>query len=569
MGTGNGKLPQSGADVLDWTWEDYAPYAQGLLARELTAAGADAWLRDWTALSALLREQGARLRNRSNADTREAGPREALMKYFEQVVPPASQWNQDLKEKLLSSGLSPAGMETALRCMRAEAERFRAENLPLITAEQKLVQEYDRTAGAVTAEFDGRPQTLSALRLVQQEPDRDRREAAWRASNTAFHANRAKFAEIWAGLLDLRTQIAANAGCSSYTEYVWPLKHRFDYQPEDCARFHAAVEATVVPALARRHARQARLLGLERLRPWDTACDPLGRAPLRPFADSAELEAVTGGIFERLDPQLSAWFSELRTGYLDLPNRPGKAPGGWCSDYPAVKHPYIFMNAVGTHDDVQTLLHEAGHAFHGFSTYELPYGPQRDVPMEFAEVASMAMELIAAPWLTRDKGGFYGEADAARARTEHLERMLNIWCGVAIGDALQQWIYAHPAEARDAGAVSAQYGALTARFLPGIDHSGLEDWRDHGWQRILHFYVVPHYYIEYGIAQLGAVQIMGESLRDHAAALDRYKAALALGGTAPLSQLFSTAGAHFGMGTETFQPAVALIEQQFAALGSA
>lgn len=569
MGTGNGKLPPSGADVLDWTWDDYAPHARHIAEAPLSAASVDTWLRDWTALSALLREQGARLRNRSNADTREAGPREALTRFFEQVVPQASQWNQDLKEKLLGSGLAPDGMAIALRSMRAEAERFRAENLPLITAEQKLVQEYDRTAGAVTAQFDGRPQTLSELRLVQQEPDRGRREAAWRAGNAAFHAQREKLAEIWAGLLDLRREIASNAGCQSYTEYVWPLKHRFEYGPPDCVQFHQAIEATVVPALARRHERQAGLLGLERLRPWDTACDPLGRAPLRPFADSGELEAVTSGIFERIDPQLGAWFSALRDGHLDLPSRPGKAPGGWCNDYPVVKRAFIFMNAVGTHDDVQTLLHEAGHAFHGFSTYPLPYWQQRDVPMEFAEVASMAMELIAAPWLTRDKGGFYSEADAARARTEHLERILTIWCGVAVGDALQQWIYANPEEARDAEAVSAKYGELNARFLPAIDHTGLEDWRDHAWQRILHFYVVPHYYIEYGIAQLGAVQIMGASQRDHAAALERYKVALALGGTVPLPELFSVAGARFGMDRATFEPAVALIEEQFAALGAA
>jgi oligoendopeptidase F len=555
-------LPLSAADMLDWTWEQYAPYAAALEATELNTENVEQWLRDWSKLSDYVSEQGTRLRNRSSADTRVVENLKALEAFQAGILPPATIANQNLKQKLLASGLCPAGMELSLHKMRAEAERYREENVPLFTTEQLLCNDYNRITGAMTVDFDGREITVAEIKPILMEPERERREAAWRAGSERFEQDRSALNETWARLVDLRTQIARNADCETYTEYIWPLKQRFDYTPQDCEVFQQAVAQVVVPALARRFAKAAERLGLDRFRPWDVYADPLERQALRPFGDAAVLEEKCSGIFAQLDAGLGRQFEQMRAGYLDLPNRPGKAPGGWCSDYPVVKRPHIFMNTVGMHDDVQTLFHEAGHAFHGFATYNLPYGQQRHAYMEFCEVASMAMELLAAPYLTLERGGFYTPAEAARARTEHFDRMLYIWVMVAAGDAFQHWIYANPKQSRDAAEASRVFGELQARYFPGIDFSGLERYRDYAWQRTLHYYLVPHYYIEYGIAQLGATQVWQNSVRDAAGALTKYKAALALGGTVSLPELFSTAGAHFAFDTDTFAAAIGAIERE-------
>lgn len=225
-----------------------------------------------------------------------------------------------------------------------------------------------------------------------------------------------------------------------------------------------------------------------------------------------------------------------------------------------MKRPFIFMNAVGVHDDVQTMLHEAGHAFHDFAALnELDYAPQRNIPMEFAEVASMAMELLAAPYLTESEGGFYSEEDAARARVEHLESNIWFWGYMAVVDAFQHWAYTSGDDILDPAKCDAKWRELYLRYMQGIDYSGLDDWLDTGWHRKLHIYQVPFYYIEYGMAQLGAVQVWANSLKDHAAALKAYREALALGGTVTLPELYETAGAAFSFDSDTLGAAVNLM----------
>jgi oligoendopeptidase F len=282
-----------------------------------------------------------------------------------------------------------------------------------------------------------------------------------------------------------------------------------------------------------------------------------------------ELETKTSAIFHHVDPQLGAHFDTMRReGLLDLDNRKHKAPGGYCTTFESVRRPFIFMNAVGLHGDVQTLLHEGGHAFHVFETQPLPYAQQLQVGMEFAEVASMAMELLGAPYLAAAQGGFYTDADAARARVEHLEWSLLLWPTIALGDAFQHWVYENPDAALDPAQCEAQWAGLLQRFRPGLDWSGLEPIMHTGWQRILHFYQVPFYFVEYGLAQLGAVQVWNNALHDQAAAVAAYRRALALGGTAPLPQLYAAAGAKFAFDADTLRAAVNLMEETIAALDS-
>ncbi|MDQ3022878.1 MAG: M3 family oligoendopeptidase [bacterium] len=550
-------LPVAAETILAWTWDDYSPYYEVLLARELNTETADQWLRDLSRVGSLLSEQGARLQNIYSHDTRVPEHLRQLEVFQQGVLPQLTATAQKLREKLLGSGFEPEGLHYPLRQMRADAAGFREENIGLQVQERGLINDYNRITGMMTVEFEGREVTLSELRAVQEDTDRARRESAWRIANTRFAEDRAELSELWAKLVDLRVQMTANAERPNYLEHMWPLKGRFDYSVTDAKRFQASILDAVVPVLAKRHELRKQQLGVETLRPWDLSCDPLGRHPLKPFEVAAELEETGASIFSQLDPQLGEWFESLRAGQLDLANTPGKAPGGWCSDYSSTQLPHIFMNAVGTHNDVQTLLHEAGHAFHNFSTYALPYSLQRKAYMEFCEVASMAMELIAAPYLDAERGGFYDASDSARAQVNHFDHMLYIWAMVAAGDAFQHWIYENPEQSRDAALASRKYAELWQRYFPAVDYSGVGQELAWGWQRILHFYVVPLYYIEYGLAQLGAVQVWINALEHPNRALRMYKDALELGGTASLPALFEAAGAKLSFEANDYGLAVA------------
>ena len=299
-----------------------------------------------------------------------------------------------------------------------------------------------------------------------------------------------------------------------------------------------------------------------------TPVDSPGTAALLPFAEH-DFGATSLAIFRRVDPVLGEYFDLLRReDLIDLDNRKGKAPGAYCTNYNAIKRPFIFMNSVGIHDDVQTLLHEAGHAFHVFESNALPYVQQREVGSEFAEVASMSMELLAAPYLAAAEGGFYSAPDAARARADRLHELLLFWPYMAVVDGFQDWAYTHPDDAMDTAQCDARWDALWQRFMPGIDWTGLEAERMTGWQRKLHIFTHPFYYVEYGLAQLGAVQVWRNSLHDQAGAIAAYRRALALGGTAPIPQLFAAAGARFAFDAATLREAVELIEDTLARLGT-
>ncbi len=292
----------------------------------------------------------------------------------------------------------------------------------------------------------------------------------------------------------------------------------------------------VVPAATQVYERRRQLLGYETLRPWDLNVDPLGRDPLRPYADIDELKTRASDIFHRLDPQLGEYYDIMRDeGLLDLENRKNKGPGGYSIAFAQSKRPFIFMNSVGLHGDIRTLVHEAGHSFHAFEKLKLPYAMQRPVTAEFNEVASMAMELLTTPFWARENGGFYSAQETARGRIEHLEKIILFWPYMAVVDAFQHWAYTHADDALIAANCDAQWAVLWDKYMPGIDYSGLEPDKADGWHRKLHIYRYPFYYVEYGMAQLGAVQIWANMLDDQPAALAAYRRGLGArrdGGTA-------------------------------------
>jgi oligoendopeptidase F len=557
-------LPRDARELLDCSWTDLEPYYQELVERALSTESADRLLSDWTSLSELVDETFSRLHVATTVNTADQESERRLHRFLDQIYPQIEQAEQRLKRKLLDSGLVPVGFEIPLQKMRTEAAIFREENLPLFVEEHKLSMEYDKLIGAQTVEWEGKEITVVQLRPVFQSTDRTSRERAWHLSTKRQLEDSQAIGDLWRKFMALRTKQATNAGFQDYRSFRWKQLLRFDYTPEDCKRFHEAIEQAVVPAAARVYERRKKLMGLEKLRPWDLDVDPLGRPPLVPFHDAAEFPNVAAEIFRKVDPQLGSYFDTMiQEGLLDLENRKHKAPGGYCTEFAASKHPFIFMNAVGVHDDVQTILHEAGHSFHAFERYPLPYYQQRQVGMEFSEVASMAMELLAAAGLEKSHGGFYSSGDAARARGEHLERSILFWPYMAVVDAFQHWVYENPSESVEPAACNAQWALVWHRFMPEVDWTGLEEVLETGWQRKLHIHTVPFYYVEYGLAQLGAVQIWGNALKDRSASVAAYRRALSLGGTVPLAALFEAAGAKFAFDADTLGTAVDLMERTF------
>lgn len=559
-------------DFLAWTWDDMEPHYRVIEAMPLDAGSGEAYLKAWSDLASRISEIGARLKLTTDQNTADEQAAERYRVFLEEIAPRVEEAEQRLKEKLLESDVVVTGMEIPLRSMRVDAELYREENLPLMTEEKLAAEEYFKISGAQTLEWEGEEIPLVQLQPVFEDQDRERRERAWRASAERRLEDREAIHEVWVKLLDVREQMARNAGFPGYFSYRWRDLRRFDYTPEDAAQFHASVESVVVPAVARMYERRRQRLGLPSLRPWDREVDVFGRGPLHPYDTAEELEEGTATIMRRVDPVLGDHFDTMRqSGLLDMASRKNKAPGAYCTSFDAVNRPFIFGNASGTHDDVVTLLHEAGHAMHVFESEHLPFLHQKtfdNLPIEFAEVASMGMELLAAPYLTRSEGGFYSEEDATRARIQHLESILALLPWTVAVDAFQHWVYRHPDQARDVDAADSAWIDVMERFMPFIDYSGLERERANDWQRIPHLFGWPLYFLEYALAQLGAVQVWANARQDQADAVRRYRDALALGATATLPQLFETAGARFSFDEAMLREVVDLVERTIEELES-
>ncbi|HUF39136.1 MAG TPA: M3 family oligoendopeptidase [Anaerolineales bacterium] len=551
------------------SWEEIHPLVDDLLARDPDPATIDRWLLDWSDLQAGLHELGARLRVASVRDTMDPAAEAALKSYLRDIYPNAQIARQELTRKLLAYADAhgdPPGLEVPLRGLRVDAALFREENLALQAAEQENSLAFNKIVGAQTVVWDGEEQTITRLAAGYERANRTERRQIWELVSARELADREAINRLWVEVLSLRMDQAANAGFpDDYRSYRWKLLKRFDYTPEDSKTFQAAIEAVAVPAAGRVYARRRDRLGVKSLRPWDLdlyqQTYPVNPGSIRAFADEAELLERARVVFARVDPRIGGYFDRMcEAGMIDFANRIGKGPGAFCTSFEASRTPFIFGNVVGKADDVRTLLHEAGHAFHAFETYNLPYYHQRWPPMEFNEVASTAMELLAAPYLTVEQGGFFSPAEAARSRIGHLEKLLLFWPYMAVVDAFQHWVYENPGWAARPANCDAAWAERWDRFIPWIDWSGMEDAKTLGWHRKRHIHRSPFYYIEYGLAQLGAVQIWARALEDQSAAVGDYLKGLSLGGTAALPELYAAAGGRFAFDRETLGEAVALIE---------
>lgn len=557
-------LPTDTKSILAYQWADYEPYYADLEKRSLNADNIEEWLNDWSTLAQTADEHYWRLQIATTVNTADPTIEEAFNQYIEKIQPSVKTAEQKLKDKLLASGLSPKSFETGLRMMRAEAEIFTEKNLPLLAEEQKLVAEYNKIIGSLIVQWEGEERTLAQMFPLLYDTDRSTRQRAWETTQARLIQERQHISDVWEKFVPLRLKIAENAGMPDYRSYAWKQKFRFDYSPEDCKSFHAAIEAVVVPAAKRVYEKRRQRLGLDALRPWDLFVDPFGTEPIKPYETIDELISRSRAIFEHVDPKFGEYFQiMMNEGLLDLDSRKNKAPGAYSLGLHAIHRPFLFMSSTNTPWDVQTMLHEGGHAFHEFERAHVHFYQRGEIylPAEFAEVASMGMELIASPYKTKEYGGFYTEKEAARAMIELLESSITFWPYMALVDAFQHWIYENSSDGSVASKCEEKWAELWDRFMPGIDYSGLDDSKKTYWHRQLHIFQIPFYYVEYGLALLGAVQVWANSRRDQKKAVADYRKALALGATVPLPQLFATAGARFAFDVEILKTAVNLMEE--------
>jgi oligoendopeptidase F len=449
------------------------------------------------------------------------------------------------------------------RIVETNVALFRPENVPLETEDALLAKDYQKVTGAMTVRFRGQELTLQQAAKYLDETDRAVRQEVWELVTRRRLQDREAIEALYDRMLGVRDRIAKNAGFDNYRDYIFKRRRRFDYTPDDCFQFHRGVEQALLPLVNRIYEDRRRALGIPTLRPWDTQVDPLGRPPLRPFEAADELINGCEEVFRRVDPGLGEQFRFLREEQLlDLESRKGKAPGGYQSTLHERRWPFIFMNAVGRDDDVRTLLHEGGHAFHQLASREDPLIYYRTTPYEFAEVASMSMELLAAPHLDV----FYGnESEFKRSYRNTLEDAVLLFPWIATIDAFQHWVYTHIGHSREERRTA--WLGICRRFQPVIDWTGYDEPLGWLWHRQLHLFTSPFYYIEYGIAEAGALQVWLQSRQDYRGAVERYWQALSLGGSRPLPQLFEAAGATFEFDYDTLKPLADAVGEELDRIG--
>ena len=549
---------------LDYSdWKNIEPFFKTLQESNVDSVEAlEKWLFDWSELNDVLNEEGSLRYIKMTCNTADKNLEISYFEFLEKIAENIKTANDCLKHKFLDSvsrqSLDPKKYFVFNRSIQNDVELFCEANVSLETEESKLTQGYQKIIGALTVKFEGREQTLQQMKSYLEYPSRSQRKLAWEAVTERRLKEQAHLEKIFEQLLKIREKIAINAGFSSYRDFSFLRLERFDYKPQDCFSFHEGVETYVVPLARKLQQLRAKELNLKQLRPWDLNVDPKNRQPLKPFKNTSSLVNGCIGMVGRVDSRFSSFLEIMQDSKLfNLESRKNKAPGGYQSTLSEARLPFIFMNSVGVDEDLRTLLHESGHALHVFATRQQPLGYYRHAPMEFCEVASMSMELLA----NKHLNVFYSnEEDLNRSHKKHLEGIVEILPWIAQVDAFQHWIYTNPGhtalERRE------KWVSLHQRF-GGIEiWDGLERALQCQWHRQLHIFELPFYYIEYGIAQLGALQVWFNSKNDLRSAVSDYWSALQLGGSRPLPELFSKAGIKFNFGPETIQPLMQMLEEE-------
>lgn len=549
-------------NITDWTALE--PWFVDLELRTLsTTNDLEKWLADMSELEAIVSEDACWRQVRMTCDTENKELEEAFNYFYLEIQPKIQPYADKLNRKLmdcpLTAELDQQKFFTYLRGVRKSIDLFREENIPLQAEMSVLQQQYGSIAGKMTIQHDGKEFTLQQASKFLENPDRNIRETVYFKINERRLIDKAPLHDLFGKLVSLRHQIAVNAGFKNYRDYKFAEMGRFDYKPEDCFQFHQAVEEHVVPLVDKIYAKHAQKLNISPLKPWDTEAEPAGIEPLRPFTNGKELLDKTVACFQKLDPFFASCLKKMEElGHLDLDSRKGKAPGGYNMPLMESGAPFIFMNAASQMSDVTTMVHEGGHAVHSFLAHGLELSAFKEYPTEMAEVASMAMELFS---MDHWEPFFDNENDLKRAKRHQLERVITIFPWIATIDSFQHWVYENPGHTQEER--SEAWMRIIKRFsIPSLDTSGLEKFREISWQRQLHLFEVPFYYIEYGIAQLGAIGMWKQYRENPSAALKNYTDALALGGTKTLPELYAAAGLPFDFSPETIKALMEMVEHE-------
>ena len=528
-------------------WASIESFFKELLERPITEVKAlEKWLLDLSELEAFISEDACWRQIKMTCDTTDKSLEESFNFFCMEIQPKMQPYADALNKKLINcpftKELNQELYFTYLRSVKKSIELFRDENIPIQAELSVLQQQYGTIAGKMTINFREQEYTLQQAAKFLEDEDRLVREEVYRKVQERRLQDKESMHDLFSSLIQKRNQMALNAGFANYRDYKFVELGRFDYSKEDCFQFHEAIKLHVLPLIDKIYARKKKNLGLTTLKPWDTEAEPAGTLPLRPFTDGKDLFEKSVACFEQINPFFADCLKKMNElKHFDLESRKGKAPGGYNCPLAESGAPFIFMNAAGQMGDVTTMVHEGGHAIHSFLAHPLPLSAFKEYPMEIAEVASMSMELFT---MNHWQSFFDNEEDLNRAKEHQLERTITIFPWIAIIDKFQHWVYENPNHTIDQRTHT--WNEIVKEFsTDSIDYSGLDAYRAIGWQRQLHLFEVPFYYIEYGIAQLGAIGMWMQYQNNPASALENYMTALSLGGTKTLPELFQAAGIEF------------------------
>ena len=561
------KLPRNflPEDFTITTWDKLEPYLLELEQREINSVkDLEQWLKDSSELEAVLSEDASWRQIRMTCDVQSKELEQAFAYFMMEIQPKIQPIADRLNRKLIDSpylkDLDQKKFYTYLRNVRKSIDLFREENVPIQAELSVMQQQFGQIVGKMTVEVNGKEYTLQQAAKFLESPDRKLREEVYRKINERRLQDKNPLNHLYSQLISKRANIAKNAGFKNYGDYKFVDLGRFDYSKQECFQFHDAVKQHVLPLVNEINKRKKEKLGLDSLRPWDVDAEPENIQPLRPFETGEELLGKSIDVFEKLRPFFADCLRKMKSmNRLDLDSRKGKAPGGYNCPLAETGAPFIFMNAAGQMHDVTTMLHEGGHAIHSFLAHPLELSGFKDYPMEIAEVASMAMELFT---MDQWKLFFPKEEELLRAKEQQLERVITIFPWVATIDKFQHWVYENPNHTEDER--TENWLRILNEFTSSvIDFSGLEEYRKYGWQRQLHLFEVPFYYIEYGIAQLGAIGLWKQYRLNKEEALSNYTNALALGGTRTLPELYKAAGLRFDFSSEHIQSLMQFVHQEW------
>jgi oligoendopeptidase F len=536
------------ADFTITTWEELKPFFEDLAARPLdTEMALRQFLKDRSELESAIAEDMGWRYIRMTCYTEDEAHRNAYTYFVQHLQPPMAPYSDVLNKKVVSSAAleklaGEDGYRILIRNLKKDIALYREENIPLFTEIQTKTQQYGQISGAMTVELGGKELTLQQAAVILLSTDRTKREEAYRKIGQRRLQDKEELDQLYSDLIALRHQVAQHAGFSNFRDYQFQAYGRFDYSPKDCFAFHDSIESEVLPVLNQLARQRATRLGLPKLRPWDKAVDPEGREALKAFENGADLTEKAIRAFSDLDPYLGDCLSTMKEmGHLDLESRKGKAPGGYNYPLAEIGVPFIFMNATSTHRDMVTLMHEGGHAVHNFLTKELALADFKSPPMEVAELASMSMELLS---MDHWNHFFAKPEDLQRARQEQLEDLMETLPWVATIDAFQHWVYENPKHT--AAERKQVWNQTFDRFADDqTDWSGLQENKDYLWQKQLHLYEVPFYYIEYGMAQLGAIAMWRNYRKNKRDGLNGYFQALRQGNLRTVPEIYAAGGIRF------------------------